>query len=334
MKLSGAEASRYIAKPDPTRPGLLIHGADAMRVALKRQEAILALIGPQGEADMRLSRIAGSDLRRDGALLLDAIKEVGFFPGPRAAFVEDATETVAPALTAALEDWKPGDATIVVTAGNLTPKSAVKTLFEKHPRAVAIGIYDDPPTREEIEAMLAKAGLTRIDPAAAAELAELARHIDPGDFRQTVEKLGLYKYGDATPLTLAEVAALAPATVEADVLDVASAAIDGRATEIGLLLRRLEGQGTQAVGICIQTLRYVRALHALAADPQGSFGRSKGFGPRGNAMPAQAQRWGLRPLEAALSLLVETDLTLRSTSKAPAMAVMERALIRLAMMKR
>ena len=36
----------------------------------------------------------------------------------------------------------------------------------------------------------------------------------------------------------------------------------------------------------------------------------------------------------ALALLVETDLTLRSTSKAPAMAVMERALIRLAMMKR
>jgi DNA polymerase-3 subunit delta len=32
--------------------------------------------------------------------------------------------------------------------------------------------------------------------------------------------------------------------------------------------------------------------------------------------------------------LVDTDLTLRSTSKAPAMAVMERALIRLAMMKR
>jgi len=35
-----------------------------------------------------------------------------------------------------------------------------------------------------------------------------------------------------------------------------------------------------------------------------------------------------------LALLVETDLTLRSTSRAPAMAVMERALIRIAMMKR
>ena len=38
-------------------------------------------------------------------------------------------------------------------------------------------------------------------------------------------------------------------------------------------------------------------------------------------------------LETALSLLVETDLTLRSASTAPQMAVMERTLIRLAMLQ-
>jgi hypothetical protein len=45
-------------------------------------------------------------------------------------------------------------------------------------------------------------------------------------------------------------------------------------------------------------------------------------------------RHGRRALEQALALVVETDLTLRSTSRAPAMAVMERALIRIAMMRR
>jgi DNA polymerase-3 subunit delta len=33
MILKGAEASRYCAKPDPARAGLLIFGADPMRVA-------------------------------------------------------------------------------------------------------------------------------------------------------------------------------------------------------------------------------------------------------------------------------------------------------------
>lgn len=337
MKLTGTEASRYLAKPDPGRAGLLIFGADAMAVAIRRQEVIAALIGPQGEAEMRLTRMSGADLRRDGALLLDAIKSAGFFPGPRVAFVEDATDGLVEPVASALKEWKPGDATIVLTAGNLTAKSTLKTLIEKHLGAVCIGLYDDPPSPEEVKALLAKAGLNAIEPAAMTELLTLSRGLDPGDFRQTLEKIALYKFGDATDLTVAEVAALAPGTVDADVLDVVAAAVDGNAVELGLLMRRIEAQGVQAVTLCIQTLRYMRALHAATCDPGGvaaGMARTFGFGPRRPAMQAQAQKWGGRALEQALGLLVETDLTLRSTSRAPAMAVMERALIRIALMRR
>ena len=62
--------------------------------------------------------------------------------------------------------------------------------------------------------------------------------------------------------------------------------------------------------------------------------KTRAFGPRKDAMQRQASNWGMHKLEDALGLLIETDLTLRSSSRAPAMAVMERALIRLAMMKR
>ena len=337
MKLSGAEASRFLAKPDPTRAGLLIFGADTMRVALKRQEAILALIGPQGESEMRLARIAASDLRKDAALLSDATRAVGFFPGPRVAFVEDATDGLTATLEAALKDWRAGDAQIVVTAGNLTAKSALKTLFEKHLNATCIGLYDDPPTREEIEAALAKAGLKQIEPAALADLTSLARDLDPGDFRQMLDKIALYKYQDTTPLTPTEIAALAPATIEAEVDDLLSAVADQRHAAIGPLMRRLEGQGVLPVTLCIGAMRHFRSLHIAASDPSGvsnGLMKARVFGPRRDAMQRQAQNWGMRRLEDAIALLVETDLSLRSTSRAPAMAVMERALIRLAMMKR
>ena len=147
-----------------------------MRVALKRQEAILALIGPDGEAEMRLTRIQAADLRKDAALLNDATRAVGFFPGPRVAFVEDATDGLSATLEAALKDWRPGDAQIVVTAANLTGKSTLKNLFEKHLNATAIALYDNPPNREEIESELAKAGLgeisTEIDQAPTVYFAE------------------------------------------------------------------------------------------------------------------------------------------------------------------
>lgn len=336
MILRGAEANRYFAKPDPAKTGLLIYGTDAMRVALKRQDVIAALIGPQGEAEMRLARIAAADLRKDPALLLDAIKAQGFFPGPRAAFVEDATDTLTATIQTALLEWRAGDAQIIVTAGSLTAKSTLRTLFEKHPAAFSVGLYDDPPTREDIEAALAKAGLTAIDREAMTDLSALARTLDPGDFRQTLDKIALYKYRDTTPLSPAEVAALAPATVEAEVDDLITAVAEGRQNDIAPLFRRLEAQGTNAVTLCIAAMRHFRALHAAMTDPGGvSSGIAKARGipfKARDAMGRQASNWGSRKLEDALTLLVETDLTLRSASRAPTMALIERALIRLAMM--
>jgi DNA polymerase-3 subunit delta len=337
MILKGAEAARYAAKPDPSRPGLLIFGADPMRVALKRQEAISALIGPAGEGEMRLTRMSGADLRKDASLLLDAIKTTGFFPGPRVAFLEDATDGLADTVAGTLADWRPGDAVIVVTAGGLTGKSALKTLFDTHARAVSIGLYDDPPSREEIEDALRKAGLAQIDREAMADLTTLARALDPGDFRQTLEKIALYKHGDATPLTPADVAAMAPATIEAEVDDLVTAVAEAQSGAIGPLVRRLEGQGIQPVTISIAALRHFRILHAAATDPAGpgaGIQRARVNFKQKDAMGRQAGQWGIRALEGALTILLDTDLTLRSASRAPGMALMERALIRIAMSRR
>lgn len=337
MILKGIEASRYFTKPDPSKAGLLIAGADAMRVALKRQEVIAALIGPEGEAEMRLTRIPAGELRKDGAALLDAIKAVGFFPGPRVVFVEDATDGLTGVIAEALKEWKPGDAAIVVTAGGLTGKSTLKGLFDKAPHAFSAILYDDPPSREEIEDALKKAGLVTIDREAMADLTTLARALDPGDFRQTLEKIALYKFGDPTPLTPADVAVMAPATVEAEVDDLLNAVADGRQKEIGLLMRRLEGQGVTPVTLCIQAMRHFRSLHMAATDPggvQAGLQKARVFGPRRDLMQRQASAWGGRALEGAVTTLLDTDLTLRSASRAPGMALMERALIRLAMMRR
>src|SRR5690606_26458935 len=151
-------------------------------------------------------------------------KAQGFFPGPRVAFVEEAADGLTEVITAALKAWAPGDAQIVVTAGALTAKSSLRKLFEVHPNAPAIGIYDDPPTQAEIEAELKTAGLSALSPEAMRDLVTLSKDLDPGDFRQTLEKISLYKWGDETPLTPAEIAACAPSTVEADVDDVIHAA--------------------------------------------------------------------------------------------------------------
>lgn len=339
MKLSTRDAPGFFAKPDRSATGLLIYGADAMRVALRRQEVIRALIGENGEEEMRLTRIAAADLRKDPALLLDGVKAQGFFPGARVVFVEDAGDGLAGPIGAALADWRDGDAQIIVTAGQLNARSKLRKLFEDHRSTYATGIYDDPPGREEIEAALKSAGLDDISRDAMAALTDLSRSLSPGDFRQTLEKIALYKLNDSTPLSPEEVSLSAPSSVEAGIDDALNITAEGKAHELGPVLRRLEAQGVGPVGLCIGATRHFRTLHTVASDPGGAGSgigklRPPVFGPRRDRILRQASAWGMHKLERALSLLLDTDLTLRSTADVPQMAVMERTLLRLAWMGR
>ncbi|MEY8803351.1 DNA polymerase III subunit delta [Leisingera sp. XS_AS12] len=340
MKLSPREADSYFAKPDPGKTGLLIYGADAMRVSLKRQQVLAALLGPGAEEEMRLTRLPGANLRKDPAQLLDAIKAVGFFPGRRAVFVEGANETATPAITSALQDWQPGDAQLVVTAGQLKATSKLRKAFEGHSNAYAVGIYDDPPSRAEIERILAEGGIRDVPGDSMSALTDIANDIGPGDFSRMIDKLALYKHGDTSPLTLEDIDAVAPQSTEAALDDMLNVVAEARSAEIGPLMRRLQAQGTNAVTLCIGATRHFRTLYTIASAPGGpaqGIGQLRPplYGKRRDRMLRQAQNWGADRLQTALTILTDTDLQLRSAGQtAPALALMERALIRLSMLGR
>ena len=328
MKLGRNDGGKFVAKPPKDKLGLLIYGSDAMRVAIKRQEYLKALLGPAAEEEMRLTRIPAGDLRREPALLMDAIKAVGFFPGPRAAFVEGANELVAQIIIDTMADWRAGDAQLIVTAGDLKKTSKLLKAFEGHRDAYAWGIFDDPPDRAEIERLLGEAKLRAEGPVMGA-LEELARNLDPGDFRQTLEKLSLYKLSEPdTALVLEDIAACAPASVEAAVDDILNIVAEKKAAQIGPLMRRLQSQGVNAVTLSIMAMRHFRTLHRTACNPGAPV-----WGVRDRDRVARQSRdWGTAKLETALGILTDTDLQLRSAGQtAPAMAIIERTFIRLAM---
>ncbi|MGB0299077.1 MAG: DNA polymerase III subunit delta, partial [Paracoccaceae bacterium] len=84
MKLNGRDISALVAKPDDRIPAVLFYGADAMRVALKREEYLKNLLGPNADEEMRLARFSASELKKEPAMLQDALKAQGFFSGKRA----------------------------------------------------------------------------------------------------------------------------------------------------------------------------------------------------------------------------------------------------------
>ncbi len=313
----------------PGTAGALIYGADAMRVATARQRLVAALAGPDAEAEMRFERIAPGGLRADPAMVADAVKATGFFSGPRVVLVDGLGEAQAAPVLAALDAWIPGDAALVVTAGALKKTSKLRRAFEGHARAAAIGLYDEPPTREAIDAAIAAEGL-RLAAGARRDVDALALALTPGDFAQVLTKLSLYANGEEA--TSGMLALAAPATVDAQTDEIVAAAADGRPAAIGPLMARLGGQGVAAVTLAIHATRHFQQLHAASVGGGVGALRPPLYGPRRDAAERQARAWGTHRLEAALDLLMETDLALRASARAPAAAVMERALIRLAMM--
>ena len=337
MKLSGRDAKAFFRHPDTSKGGLLIYGSDAMRVALARQKVVQAWAGDNAENEMRLTRISGGDLRKDETLAGDAMRAQGFFPGPRLVLVEDATDANCAALLLALDSWQPDDGSLVVTAGSLTTRSSLRKTFEAHKNAFAAPVFDDPLDRAEIEDIANAAGLGELSREAWQDIETLAHSLDPGDFRQTVEKVSLYTHDKATPVSSEDIAAVAPQSTEAQMDDVLHSVAEAKPGDIGPIIRKLSAQGVQPVALCIAATRHFRTLLAAATDPSGvSSGlarqRPPVFGPRRDRMARQANSWGTRNLQNAVELLLDTDLKLRSNAPVPSMPLLERTLIRLAMM--
>jgi DNA polymerase-3 subunit delta len=253
---------------------------------------------PNADEEMRLTRLTAAELRSDNALLLDAVKAVGFFPGPRAVQVEQATDGLSAVFAAALEEWQPGDAQIIVTAGVLAKRSTLRKLFEGSKTAYTAAIYDDPPGRGEIEDLLKAAGITDVDRAAMVDLEALARRCPPGISGRPSTSSASTSVA-IQPRVAADLEAVAPLNREAELDDILHATAEAASGAIGPILSRLKAQGVAPVTLCIAALRHFRALHAAASHPGGaeaglSAQRPPVFGPRRERLKRQVSRWGVR----------------------------------------
>jgi DNA polymerase-3 subunit delta len=235
-----------------------------------------------------------------------------------------------------LSEWQPGDAQIIVTAGVLPKRSSLRKLFEGSKTAHVAAIYDDPPGRAEIEDLLKGAGIAMWTAPRWSIWKRWRERLSAGDFRQTIDKLGLYKRGDASPVTPPTSRPSRPSAARRSLTTsstppprphrvhrpdpVAAEGAGGRARD-ALHRRAAPFPGAARGGLPSRRRR------------SGPFGATPPvFGPRRERLKRQVSRWGRPELETAISMLVETDMALRSSTSAPQMAMMERTLIRLAML--
>ncbi|MBK0400534.1 DNA polymerase III subunit delta [Limibaculum sp. M0105] len=335
MKLSGRDSARFCKAPDARLSAALLFGPDAATVSAARREIVAAL--SEGD-EMRVTRLEGAAIRKDPAALDEAVRARGFFPGRRVVLIETARDEIAETLKAVLADISGEDAFIVAEAGALAPRSSLRKLFEGSRVAAACGLYPDPPDPAELAADLKAAGLAAgLTREAEGALAAAVHELDRAQLTQLVEKIALYGASESQPLDAQAVLGLMPAATEAELDRLIDAVAAGRADEVVPLLSRVAAGGGSPVQVLIAAGRMFRQLVTLASAPDGIEAaiarlRPPVFGPRRTALSRQAAAWSSGRAEAALRLLQETDLTLRSPGARPDRAMVERCLIRIAMM--
>ena len=338
MKLTSRDVSSFFKSPPKGIAGVLIYGKDPMRVSDKRQQLIKSLLGSNADKEMRLSRISRENLKKAPEQAIDLCKAQGFFPGKRALLIEEANETITNIIIKAIDAWKDGDATVVVTTGSLKPSSSLRKFFEQKKNIFSAPIYDNPITKFEVEKIIADAGLQNVTHDSLTQLVTIASELQPGDFKQSVDKLALYKLKDETSVTYQDIVNCTPASNEADIDEVLNAVLAGKDFEVSQIIGRLRSQGTLPVTLIIAATRHFKALFSIISNPGGvNVGaaalRPPIYGPRKDALIKQAQKWGPKKIKMAIKILITTDLELRSANQqAPQMALVERLFIRLAML--
>ena len=187
MKLTGQNAINYCMSPKPA-PAILLHGEPNSKIMRKYESIKEKLLGKNAANEMRITELSGAELRKDKTLVFDAIKAIGFFPGPRLVFVKNGTDSLSDIANEIISDYQNGDTLLIVTANRLNTRSKLRKLFESSKTAISIGVYPDPLTTQEIELAIKMSGIQNIGTDAKKNLEHLAKSVELGEFETNFRK--------------------------------------------------------------------------------------------------------------------------------------------------
>lgn len=337
MKITG-RADAFVAKPDPAVRAVLLYGPDTGLVR-ERMNAMTRAVAGSTDDPFRVVEFTADVLRDDPARLRDEAAAMSFGGGRRVVRVRDAGDTLADLFASFAEDAV-GDALVVVTAGDLGPRSKLRQAFEAADRIAALPCYSDGADVVQSLArdMLRRAGL-QIAPDA---LGSLVDHLggDREVSRREIEKLILYKGDDGT-ISEEDVLACVGDTAGLGVDDLIYALGDGDQATMQRVYGRLVNEGTSPISVLTAVSRHLMRLHETrgrmadgkSADAATASLRPPVFFKFKNRFAAQANRWNEALLTRGLEIVTEAELQAKSTD-IPAEAVIERAFMQLAQVGR
>lgn len=333
MKLSTADISRFLSNPPTACRGVLVYGPDGGLVR-ERMQTLTKHFVPDADP-FRLVDVTEAQISDDPAILADELNAMSFSGGLKLVRLPHAGEKTAKAIAAGCTA---GVANILlVSAGELTPKSALRALFEKEPHLAALPCYRDEARTLEplIRQHLQQAGV-QAEPDALRYLAEALGN-DRGVTQQELEKITLYKWGDDAPLSLAEARALTGGNDDVSQDDLCHALAVRDRAGVDETLHRLLREGVSPVALIRAAVRYLTRVQAVITNQENGLSGDQlfqGLYPavffkEAPVLRKAMQSWSRAGLDGAFARLMQAERDVKSSLMPQELAI-SRALLALA----
>jgi DNA polymerase III subunit delta len=318
MKLPPSRIAGFLQRPDPAIRAILLYGPDEGLVR-ERAEAAARSVCPDLKDPFRVADLAAAVLAADPARLADEAAQLSLTGGRRVVRVRNAGDALAKLFAGFLENT-PGEAFVVVEAGELPSRSALRRAFEAARSAVAIGCYPDTP--REL-AVVIRETLAAHRVTASRDAGQfLVEHLG-GDrllTRSELEKLALYAgEGGRVELQDARLSISDTAALELD--DAIMAAAEGDAARAERVLGRVFQQGESPVSVIRALLRHLQRLHMFAArlaagssaDEVLRSARPPIFFKQEDSFRRQLGLWTEARLRPQLDCIIKAELNMKTT---------------------
>jgi DNA polymerase-3 subunit delta len=338
MIVRTGEADRFIENPPRGLRAALLFGPDQGLVRERAEKLIKSVVSDLADP-FRVADLDETALVGRGARLFDEAAAISMLGGRRVVRVRNAGNGLAPLFESFLEE-RPGDALVVVEAGDLARGKGLRRVFEDDDEAAAIACYQDTERDllELVRSSLRSLGFSIAPDALDYAVSRLGS--DRGMTRRELDKLALYA-GNTKEIRLDDVRAVMDDAAESRLEEVCDAAGSGELAKLDLALERLWAEGTTPVQVLRSAMGHLRTVallrlnhdHGDDLDPVIKRMRPPVHFSRVTSLKTQVRRWPQEKLAEALDLLLDAE-ALTKTTAVPAEAATGRALFNVAAMAR
>lgn len=318
MKLTWKQIDPFLKKPDPAARVVLVYGPDDGLMRARIKQLALHVVDDLNDP-FNVTVLTSDQIAEDPARLADEASAISMMGGNRLVKIENGGNNLVPALKEYLKE--PSEHTLIlIEAGELNTKSALRLLCEKEKAAAALPCYveDGRNLASTIRANLSNDQFT----ASADAIEWLSIHIagDHGRIVSELEKLKIYM-GDQKHISLEDVQASC-GTDGAESMDDFIYALASRQPNIMLRsFKKLHEEGIPMVAMLRAVQTHFRKLHVTKARMENGQNLDMAmkslhppiFFKYKNAFTSQISSWNYVALALTLQKLSDLEARCKTT---------------------